>query len=114
MPEEKPILLIEYENRLILKILVMNRFMREIWQFIQYRGIFPFNTIWMVYIVNNSALVRLTFLHLNTLSLQQVSQPADFILQLSDQLGVRIFINNSLAHDLLGPEKKCQKKEVMF
>ena len=45
---------------------------------------------------------KLTFFHLNALGFQQKSQPANFIFQFPDKLGVRILIDNGFADNLLG------------
>ena len=39
---------------------------------------------------------------LQALGEQQVSQPFHFVLQLSDQFGVRIFVDDGVAADLFG------------
>ena len=46
----------------------------------------------------------LTFLHFYAFSLQQVSEPTDLLLQLSDQLSVTVLVDHSFADNLLRPE----------
>ena len=44
---------------------------------------------------------ELTFLDLDALRLEKVSEPADLLLELSDELGVAVLVHDGLAHDLL-------------
>ena len=42
-----------------------------------------------------------TFFHHDSLGLQKISQSSDFLLQLSDQLGIAVLVHHRLAHNLL-------------
>lgn len=44
----------------------------------------------------------LTFLHLNTLLFQELTQALNLFLQLTDELSISVFIDNSVAADLFG------------
>ena len=48
----------------------------------------------------------LTFLNLDPLRLEEVPQPRDLLLELPDELGVGVLVDDGLADNLLGPGKK--------